>query len=48
MAVMDSLIGAPALQNNLIIATQNGSDVLPSGSAADKSAGITKINIAGI
>jgi toxin FitB len=31
MAVMDSLIVATALQNNLIIATRNVSDFLPCG-----------------
>ena len=31
MAVMDSLIAATALQNNLIIVTRNGSDFLPCG-----------------
>ena len=31
MAVMDSLIAASAMQNNLILATRNVSDFLPSG-----------------
>jgi len=31
MAVMDSFIAATALQNNLIIATRNGTDFIPSG-----------------
>jgi predicted nucleic acid-binding protein len=31
MGVMDSLIAASALQNNLIVATRNLADFLPSG-----------------